>query len=79
MPIACPFSSRKMVDLKGGGQVGNGASGANRLLNIFYLSECDNTWYLDSNSSSSKVSYTTWSRIWIIRAMDYLVISHTIL
>jgi hypothetical protein len=51
-----------MVDLKGGGPVGNGESGANRLLNNFSLSNYDNAWYLDSISSSSRVSYTTWSR-----------------
>jgi hypothetical protein len=45
MEIAYLVSSGKMVNLKGGGLVDNGASRGNILLNNFSLSDCDNTWY----------------------------------
>jgi len=49
MAITCLVSSGQMVGLKGGGLVGNGEFGANRLLNTFSLSDYDNAWYLDSS------------------------------
>jgi hypothetical protein len=56
MAIAYLVSPRKMVDLKGDRQIGIG-----NLEIIDYsidsLIQTDNAWYLESSSSSSRVSY----------------------
>jgi hypothetical protein len=41
MAVVCLVISWKMVDLKGGGPIGNGASRANRFFNNFSLSDYD--------------------------------------